>query len=87
MSLVRSTKLGRYEILEPIGAGGIGEIYNALDTHLNRSGTGRKALRGGFVAECDRAPAHDSLLNYFEQLQRRMLTEGSRTAHGTLAAD
>jgi hypothetical protein len=26
-------------------------------------------------------------LNIFEQLQRRMLTEGSRTAHGTLAAD
>jgi hypothetical protein len=27
MSLDRSTKLGRYEIPEPIGAGGMGEAY------------------------------------------------------------
>jgi len=90
MSLDRSTKLGRYEILEPIGAGGVGEVYNALDTHLNRSVTGRQALRSSFIAGCDRAPAHDTfafLLNIFEQLQRRVLAEGSRAEHGTLAAD
>jgi len=31
------TKLGPYEILAPIGAGGMGEVYRAKDTRLDRS--------------------------------------------------
>jgi eukaryotic-like serine/threonine-protein kinase len=30
------TKLGPYEILAPIGAGGMGEVYRARDTKLKR---------------------------------------------------
>src|SRR5260370_22278376 len=36
MQLSVGTKLGPYEILSPIGAGGMGEVYRAIDPRLNR---------------------------------------------------
>ena len=36
MSLPTGTRLGPYEILAPIGAGGMGEVYRARDTRLDR---------------------------------------------------
>ena len=37
MSFAAGTRLGPYEILAPIGAGGMGEVYRAKDTRLNRT--------------------------------------------------
>ncbi|MDQ5871099.1 MAG: serine/threonine-protein kinase [Acidobacteriota bacterium] len=37
MSLSTGTRLGPYEIVAPIGAGGMGEVYRARDTRLERT--------------------------------------------------
>ena len=36
MSIAAGTKLGRYEIRSKIGEGGMGEVYLAEDTKLDR---------------------------------------------------
>ncbi len=37
MTIDAGTRLGPYEILAPIGAGGMGEVYKANDTRLDRT--------------------------------------------------
>ena len=36
MTLEAGTRLGPYQVQAPIGAGGMGEVYRALDTRLDR---------------------------------------------------
>ena len=37
MSFSLGEKLGPYEIISPLGAGGMGEVYRARDTRLDRT--------------------------------------------------
>jgi serine/threonine protein kinase/Tol biopolymer transport system component len=62
MPLTPGTKLGPYEILGPLGAGGMGEVYRAKDSRLGRD-VALKVLPESFAREGDR-------LRRFEQEAR-----------------
>ncbi|MFZ3340114.1 MAG: protein kinase [Terriglobales bacterium] len=62
MPLTSGTKLGPYEILTPLGAGGMGEVYRARDTRLGRE-VALKILPHSFASDADR-------LRRFEQEAR-----------------
>jgi serine/threonine protein kinase len=36
MTIAAGTRLGSYEVVAPIGAGGMGEVYRARDSKLGR---------------------------------------------------
>jgi len=77
MSLVAGTKLGRYEIRTQLGAGGMGEVYLAQDTKLDRKvalkilpadvGTNRDRMER-FVREAKSAAAlnHPNIAHIYE---------------------
>ncbi len=53
MRLSAGTRLGPYEILAPLGAGGMGEVYRATDTNLKRQ-VAIKVLPAAVAADGER---------------------------------
>ncbi len=62
MTLAAGARLGPYEIVAPIGAGGMGEVYRARDTRLDRT-VAIKVLPGELSSDRER-------LSRFEQEAR-----------------
>ena len=59
MPLAAGTRLGPYDVLAPIGAGGMGEVYKACDTKLDRLVAIK--VPGGFGIKPAHQPARYSL--------------------------
>src|SRR5712691_8971942 len=74
MALTAGTKIGPYEIVSPLGAGGMGEVYRARDARLGRE-VAIKVLPASLSADPDR-------LRRFEQEARaaRILNHPNLTA-------
>src|SRR6476659_3232509 len=53
MPLSTGTRLGSYEVIGLLGSGGMGEVYKARDTKLNRD-VALKVLPGAFALDPDR---------------------------------
>ena len=81
MSLSPGSRLGPYEILAPLGAGGMGEVYRAKDSRLGRD-VAIKVLPASFSADGDR-------LRRFEQEARAagILNHPNITAVYDIGAD
>lgn len=61
MPLTPGTRLGPYEILSAIGAGGMGEVYRARDSKLNRD-VAIEVLPEGFALDA----------NWLTELEKRI---------------
>src|SRR5262249_47239843 len=77
MTIAAGTRLGPYEVLAPLGAGGMGEVYRARDTKLEREvaikvlperlAQGAAALeRGGREAKAVASLSHPNILGIYE---------------------
>lgn len=72
MALASGTKLGPYEIQALLGAGGMGEVYRARDTRLDRS-VAVKILPSAFSSDRDRLQRFQQEARALSSLNHRNL--------------
>jgi serine/threonine protein kinase len=88
MPLAPGTHLGPYEILAPVGAGGMGEVYKARDTRLKRM----VAIKGSqdrfserFEREAHAVAAlnHPNICTLYEGSRRSLRASGDAACRGS----
>jgi Tol biopolymer transport system component len=86
LTLTRGTRLGPYEILSGIGAGGMGEVYRATDTNLKRQ-VAIKVLPVSVAADADRLARFQREAEVLAALNHPNIAHifGLEKADGTLA--
>jgi serine/threonine protein kinase len=67
MTLAAGSRLGPYQILAPLGAGGMGEVYKARDTRLDRV-VAIKVLRAHLADDPDRRARFEREARLISQL-------------------
>src|SRR5664279_2917507 len=68
MPIAPGTKLGPYEIQSPLGAGGMGEVYRARDSRLDRT-VAIKVLNSQLVANAELRARFEREAKIISQLQ------------------
>ena len=63
MSLTSGSRLGPYEVLDAVGAGGMGDVYRAKDVRLDRT-VALKTMKGAFTERFEREAKAISSLNH-----------------------
>jgi len=69
LPLTAGSRLGPYEILSPLGAGGMGEVYKARDTRLERT-VAVKVLPQHMAASAEASQRFEREANLFSDGQR-----------------
>ena len=82
MVLEFGSRLGHYEILEPLGVGGMGEVYRARDTKLGRD-VAIKVLPEGFSRDNERLARFEREARLLAQLNHANIA----TLHGLEESD
>jgi serine/threonine protein kinase/Tol biopolymer transport system component len=86
MSLAPGTHLGPFEILAPIGAGGMGEVYRAKDTKLKRE-VALKVLPDSFAGDRDRMARFQREAEMLASLNHRNIAQIYGVEDGALVME